>query len=147
MYYFIQIWNLKRYPNKKHQWTNEVKQSMLTDTEKRLLVTRRERASGVGKIGEDGQLYGDKWQQDLWWCSQCSVYRCQTIMLYTWNVHICVSVYLWLIDWISKNNMNSIGKKRRGSRYRQRKVQVQRHRGWDQKSKAYSRKFQHFICL
>lgn len=38
---------------------------MLTDTEKRLLVTRRERASGVGKIGEDGQLYGDKWQQDL----------------------------------------------------------------------------------
>lgn len=46
---------------KKHQWTNEIKQSMLTDTEKRLVVTRREGASDVGKIGEDGQLYGDEW--------------------------------------------------------------------------------------
>lgn len=33
---------------------------MLTDTEKRLVVTRREGASGDGKIGEDGQLYGDE---------------------------------------------------------------------------------------
>lgn len=38
-------------------------------------------------MGEGNQLHGDGWQQHFYWWSLCRAYRCQIIMLYTWNLY------------------------------------------------------------
>ena len=47
---------------------NKQNKNKLIDTEIRLVVTIREGGWGIGKISEGvSHLYGDGWQQDLWW--------------------------------------------------------------------------------
>ena len=45
---------------------NKQNKNKLIDTENRFVVTREVWRGGMGKMGEEGQLYSDGWLLDLW---------------------------------------------------------------------------------